>query len=88
MSAARWACVHGALPSPSECTTVTREMTVGGGHAGGELGWTHFGLGQATQAQVRVHWPDGTYGPWLSATADAFGVIQRGATAITPWTPP
>ncbi|HEX2784616.1 MAG TPA: VCBS repeat-containing protein, partial [Ilumatobacteraceae bacterium] len=34
--------------------TVTREVTVGGGHAGGQLGWIHTGLGEAaTAAQVR-----------------------------------
>jgi hypothetical protein len=25
--------------------TMRRELTVGGGHAGGQLGWVHFGLG-------------------------------------------
>ena len=27
--------------------TTTREVTVGGGHASGQLGWLHFGLGSA-----------------------------------------
>jgi hypothetical protein len=68
--------------------TIRRELTIGGGHASGELGWTHVGLGAATQAQVRVKWPDGTAGPWLSATADSFVVVARGAAAATPWQPP
>ena len=37
---------------------------VGGGHIGGQLGWTHRGLGPATEAEVRVTWPDGEQGPW------------------------
>ena len=28
-----------------------RELTVGGGHAGGELGWIHFGLGRRADAR-------------------------------------
>ena len=41
-----------------------RELTIGGGHASGELGWVHFGLGDADAAEVRVRWPDGEVGPW------------------------
>jgi hypothetical protein len=67
--------------------TLRRELTVGGGHASGELGWTHVGLGAATDAQIRVRWPDGTAGPWLPATADSFTVVAKGATAATPWQP-
>ncbi|HLO36528.1 MAG TPA: CRTAC1 family protein [Candidatus Deferrimicrobium sp.] len=68
--------------------TLRRELTVGGGHASGQLGWTHVGLGSADRAQVRVVWPDGEAGPWLDAIADGFAIIQRGATAITSWLPP
>ena len=67
--------------------TIRRELTIGGGHSSGELGWTHVGLGAATQAKVRVKWPDGTAGPWLSATADSFVVVAKGAAAATPWQP-
>ena len=35
-------------------TTTTREVTVGGGHVSGELGWLHTGLGSADHADVRV----------------------------------
>jgi hypothetical protein len=65
----------------------TRELTVGGGHASGELGWIHAGLGSADRAEVRVRWPDGELGPWLPMEADRFGIIERGATAIAPWSP-
>lgn len=36
------------------------QKTVGGGHAGGQALPLHVGLGDATTAQVRVIWPDGT----------------------------
>ena len=65
-----------------------REISVGGGHAGGQLGWIHFGLGDAESASVRVIWPDGERGPTMPAQADGFGIITRGATVIEPWTPP
>jgi hypothetical protein len=68
-------------------TTVRRELTVGGGHIGGQQGWLHVGLGPATSADVRVVWPDGVVGPWFSADADRFDIIARGATAIQPWSP-
>jgi hypothetical protein len=68
--------------------TTRRELTIGGGHLGGELGWIHVGLGSADAAEVRVLWPDGEAGPWLRAGADQFLDIERGATAARPWTPP
>lgn len=37
-----------------------QQVMVGGGHAGGQAGPLHFGLGDAAQAQVRVIWPDGS----------------------------
>ena len=63
-------------------------MTVGGGHAGGQLGWTHVGLGPSADAKVRVTWPDGEQGPWIPVAADGFATIERGASAATPWQPP
>jgi hypothetical protein len=65
-----------------------REVTIGGGHAGGQLGWIHFGLGPADKAEVRVQWPDGETGPWLHLDADQFAVIDRGATEARVWQPP
>jgi hypothetical protein len=69
-------------------TTIQRELTVGGGHLGGTLGWIHFGLGAADRAEVRVRWPDGEVGPWLSVGANQFVDVERGASAVRPWTPP
>jgi enediyne biosynthesis protein E4 len=68
--------------------TLRRELTIGGGHAGGQLGWIHFGLGPAGSAQVRVKWPDGQVGPWLQVNANQFLDIVRGATEARPWSPP
>ena len=63
------------------------ELTVGGGHGGGTLGWVHVGLGDAASANVRVTWPDGTTGPWQTLGADARWVVARDAAA-TAWEPP
>jgi enediyne biosynthesis protein E4 len=57
----------------------TREITVGGGHAGGQLGWLHVGLGDADGAEVRVQWPGGETGPWVPVDAGEFVTIERGA---------
>jgi hypothetical protein len=64
-------------------TTTAREVTVGGGHAGGQLGPLHFGLGSAKRARVRVHWPDGTLGPWQRVRANQLVRVQRPADAPT-----
>ena len=66
---------------------VRSEQTVGGGHAGGELGWIHFGLGNAADAEVRVVWPGGETGPWLHVTANQFVVVRRGAAEAQRWSP-
>lgn len=68
--------------------TIEREVTVGGGHAGGQLGWSHFGLGGADRAEVRVQWPDGETGPWLPVEADRFWIIERDASDARRWEPP
>ncbi|MES2145842.1 MAG: CRTAC1 family protein, partial [Pseudomonadota bacterium] len=52
-----------------------RELTSGGGHAGGQAGWWHFGLGAADKADIRVLWPDGTKGAWMPVTANSFMTI-------------
>jgi hypothetical protein len=67
--------------------TIRRELTIGGGHAGGQLGWIHFGLGGADGAEIRVRWPDGETGPWLELGANRFATIERGATEPRIWVP-
>ena len=65
-----------------------REVTIGGGHASGELGWIHFGLGDADAAEIRVQWPDGRTGPWLELGFNRFATIRRGDPEPLIWTPP
>jgi hypothetical protein len=67
--------------------TVRSEVTVGGGHVGGQLGWIHLGVGDAEQVEVRVIWPDGESGPSQVVSADQFVVIERGAAEPRPWIP-
>jgi hypothetical protein len=62
-----------------------RELTVGGGHIGGEAPWIHFGLGPATRVDIRVQWPDGTTGPWLAVDADRQVVVDRVTGRIREW---
>lgn len=63
-----------------------REITVGGGHASGELGWWHFGLGEGAPAELRVAWPDGTVGEWEKVDGNAFYIVERGKPAQR-WSP-
>ena len=65
-----------------------REVTVGGGHAGGQLGWIHVGIGDADRASVRVIWPDGEEGGPMDVEANAFAILEHGATEATTWQPP
>ena len=55
-----------------------REVTIGGGHGGGTLGWHHFGLGAATGAEIRILWPDGGAGPWQKLEPNGFWQIEAG----------
>jgi hypothetical protein len=64
-----------------------RELTTGGGHAGGQLGWVHFGLGDAPGADVRVLWPGGETGPWIRVRANEFAVVTRGVAEARRWSP-
>jgi hypothetical protein len=67
--------------------STTRELTIGGGHAGGQLGWIHFGLAAADSGEVRVQWPDGELGPWLHLDANQFAIVDRATGQATRWTP-
>jgi enediyne biosynthesis protein E4 len=67
--------------------TTWHEVTIGGGHAGGQLGWHHLGLGDAEQARLRVRWPDGELSPWVELPANGFAVLERGEDDPVPWTP-
>lgn len=63
--------------------TMRRELAVGGGHAGGQLGWVHFGLGDEATTSVAVVWPDGTRSEWPDLAAGGFYVLERDKPATT-----
>ncbi|WP_274426428.1 CRTAC1 family protein [Chelativorans sp. YIM 93263] len=62
-------------------TVIRREITVGGGHAGGHIGWHHFGLGSAARPALRVLWPDGSASDWQELEASNFYIVKRGEPA-------
>jgi enediyne biosynthesis protein E4 len=63
-----------------------REVQAGGGHASGSVGWLHFGLGGAEEAELRVVWPDGTEGEWHRLPAGGHHILRPDADP-TPWSP-
>ncbi|MEN9384664.1 MAG: hypothetical protein RL323_1807 [Pseudomonadota bacterium] len=67
--------------------TVRQELTIGGGHASGHLGWMHFGLGEAKDVKLRVQWPHGEWSAWQNVRADAFYSVDREA-GVRAWTAP
>lgn len=66
--------------------TMTREITVGGGHASGQQTWIHFGLNTMTDADVTVTWPDGTKSAPMHVDANGFYVLRPGKDAQA-WSP-
>lgn len=56
---------------------ITRELTVGGGHAGGQAGPEHFGLGPLAEVALRVVWPDGATTAWQTVTTNQAMTISR-----------
>lgn len=65
-----------------------QELVVGGGHASGAAGWTHFGLGTAERVEIRVQWPDGQWGPWLRVFTNQHLIIDRFSSTPRYWVPP
>jgi hypothetical protein len=66
---------------------VREELTIGGGHASGNLGWMHFGLGEAKEAKVRVQWPQGDWSDWSPVASDAFYTVDKEA-GVKAWKAP
>ncbi len=66
---------------------IRQELTVGGGHASGNLGWMHFGLGAAHQAKLRVQWPQGDWSAWQPVNADGFYLMDK-ALGVSAWKAP
>ena len=58
-------------------SVVVRELTVGGGHGGGQALPLHFGLGQADIAEYRVLWPGGAWSDWMSVAANQRILVSR-----------
>jgi hypothetical protein len=54
------------------------EVTIGGGHAGGKMTPTHFGLGDISMAGIRVTWPDGVTSDRLQVPVNQNVTLQRG----------
>jgi hypothetical protein len=54
-----------------------REVTVGGGHAGGIAGPEHFGLGTATEAEIRVRWPGRGWSDWRPVELNTRITVER-----------
>jgi enediyne biosynthesis protein E4 len=74
------------LGDDATARVVRQELTVGGGHASGHMGWLHFGLGAAQAVQLRVKWPHGDWSGWHTAQADGF--YQLSAKGLSPATAP
>ncbi len=64
-----------------------REVTSGGGHASGQVGWLHFGLGDAETAEIRVIWPEGNVDDWQPLQTNTFSLMRPGK-APTSFTVP
>ena len=58
---------------------LTQENTIGGGHVSGKLTGLHFGLGQASQVEVRVTWPHGEASEWQPIQPDQEWIIEADA---------
>lgn len=63
--------------------TIRHETTIGGGHAGGKLVPTHFGLGDADSAEVRVTWADGESTGWSRLEPNQYVVVNRSDGSFT-----
>ena len=62
--------VGGWIEVRTEADVQAREITVGGGHGGGQDGPHHFGLGRADRAEVRLIGADGATSSWVEVAAN------------------
>jgi hypothetical protein len=65
-----------------------REITSGGGHVSGHVGWIHFGIGTAPEAEIRIRWPGEGWSKAYRVTANSFADIGKMQDAAAPWQPP
>ncbi|MBL4666921.1 MAG: CRTAC1 family protein [Sneathiella sp.] len=59
-----------------------REITVGGGHASGQAGFHHFGVGKAIKAQIRVIWPTGEESSWSEVGVNQHLKVEKSGTEL------
>ena len=69
--------VGGFIEVQTSLGVQTREITIGGGHAGGISGLHHFGLGDDEKIMVRMIWPDGMITDWQEYNTNRIIQIQR-----------
>ncbi|THD85894.1 CRTAC1 family protein [Aliigemmobacter aestuarii] len=62
--------------------TQVQEVTVGGGHGGGQAGPLHFGVGAAGGAELRVIWPDGAASDWVEVTPGMRAQVWRDGSGL------
>ncbi len=67
--------------------TQTRRLQVGGGHASGQAGFAHVGLGVSERATIRVQWPDGEWSHPYRVFANQHVRIVRGEADARYWYP-
>ena len=67
--------------------TQSRLVQSGGGHASGQSGFIHFGLGVAERVSIRVQWPDGDWSHEYRVFANNFVQIPRGKPDALYWYP-
>jgi hypothetical protein len=65
----------------------TKTVQIGGGHASGQNGFHHFGLGVAERAQIRIKWPGRNWSAPFRVFANNFVVIDQGSDAAKYWYP-
>jgi hypothetical protein len=95
----QWVAVRLAQPAPNPDAVgawvkiefgdrvLWHEVTVGGGHAGGQTGWIHVGIGSADEAEVTITWPDGTSEGPIVVVPGTWSRLERGSGRAEPWSP-
>ncbi|MEE9315017.1 MAG: CRTAC1 family protein [Rhizobiaceae bacterium] len=67
--------------------TQSRTIQIGGGHASGQLGFVHFGLGVAERTKIRVQWPNGDWSHEYRVFSNNFVQISRNKPDALYWYP-
>jgi hypothetical protein len=68
-------------------THTDTQIQVGGGHASGQAGFAHVGLGVSERATIRVQWPDGEWSHPYRVFANQHVRIIRGEANARYWYP-